>query len=179
MPKLREIIEVKIAEILVFAVMDALTKMDYKLELCGSLRRQDILNIYSLSFVCNSRIVFNRKNIKRALRRKGFSIRKLPIIRGMAAGSGFLMNKTPVYLYAANDLAWGAATLLHTGNLFFTRLIQKHAALMGYKLNGQGLWFGDDRIAGKDEKQIFYALGIAYVPPEYRNFKKGDYLPVI
>jgi DNA polymerase (family 10) len=35
-------------------------------------------------------------------------------------------------------------------------------------LNEYGLWRGNERIAGADEKEIFKALGLEYVPPEQR-----------
>lgn len=171
-------IEPSIAESLAFTVNVILTNAVCKSELCGALRRSDMANIGSIPIVCDA-MNLSRIGVERSLRRRKISVRALPVSRGATVGRGFLANDVPVYLYDSWPQGWGAATLLYTGNLFFTRLMQKHAASLEYKLNGYGLWFGDDQIAGKDEKQIFFALGVSYVPPRYRNFKKGDRLPII
>ena len=171
-------VESEIAEKIASSVNTTLSNVNCKSELCGALRRSDKANIGSIPIVCDKTFL-NRKNVVRTLRKQGYSVRRLSVTKGITVGRGFLINTVPVYLYASVEEGWGAATLLHTGNLFFTRLIQKHAASLEYKLNGYGLWFGDDRIAGRSERQIFFALGLSYVFPSCRNFKKGDRLPIM
>ena len=39
----------------------------------------------------------------------------------------------------------------------------------GYKLNEYGLFKGENRIAGKDEKGIYESLGLAFIEPELRE----------
>jgi len=171
-------VELEVATVIASHVTATLEKSSCRYTVCGSMRRSDLANVGSIPIICD-RTSLNRRSVARALRRRGLSISKLPVSRGATVGRGFLANGLPVYLYDSDDNEWGAATLLHTGNLLFTRLMQQHAASLEYTLNGYGLWLGDDQIAGKDERQIFFALGVSHVAPKYRNFRKGDRLPII
>jgi DNA polymerase (family 10) len=81
---------------------------------------------------------------------------------------------TPVYLYVADDKSWGAMVMSRTGNWRFNRVIRGIAKDFGYKLNDEGMWFNDERIAGRTESQIFEVLGLEYLTPEERELTATD-----
>jgi DNA polymerase (family X) len=84
-----------------------------------------------------------------------------------------------VDLYSATDEQWGAMTLFLTGSQLFNVLTRSHAKKQGMKLSQYGLWFNDELVAGKEEKQIFDALGIQYMTPAERELRQGARLPII
>lgn len=72
-------------------------------------------------------------------------------------------------LYYADPEEWGAMVLFLTGSKLFNILMRVKAKEQGYKLNQYGLWHGVERIAGRTEEQMFYALGMDYWTPESRS----------
>jgi DNA polymerase (family 10) len=79
-----------------------------------------------------------------------------------------------VDIYKATVQDWGAMTLFLTGSAFLNILMRAKAKKLGYKLNQYGVWMGDELIAGRDEEQIFYALGLKYLKPEERSLTPAD-----
>lgn len=77
-------------------------------------------------------------------------------------------------LYAASEDEWGAMVLFLSGNHLFNVQMRGFAKAHGYKLNQYGLWHGETKIAGREEKQIFYALGLKYLEPTEREFGPQD-----
>jgi DNA polymerase (family 10) len=68
-------------------------------------------------------------------------------------------------------ISYGAALQYFTGSKEHNVALRKIAIEKGMKLNEYGLYKGKKRIAGENEKDIYSALGIAWVPPESRKGK--------
>lgn len=68
-------------------------------------------------------------------------------------------------------ISYGAALQYFTGSKEHNILLRKIAIEKGMKLNEYGLYKGKKKIAGEKEKDIYAALGIAWVPPEFRKGK--------
>jgi len=66
---------------------------------------------------------------------------------------------------------WGAMVLYLTGDAKFNVGMRIIAKNQGYKLNQYGLWHGETCIAGKEERQIFDALGVEWYDPSKRDIK--------
>jgi DNA polymerase (family 10) len=65
--------------------------------------------------------------------------------------------------------SFGAALCYFTGSQAHNIRIRELAIRNGLKINEYGIFRGDKRIAGKEEKEIFKVLGLPYVPPEIRE----------
>lgn len=74
-----------------------------------------------------------------------------------------------IYIYSSPSESFGAAILFYTGPYKFKKWLCRQARLQGYKLTPSGLWRGKVRYAGITEKQIFFCLGVPYLPPEDRD----------
>jgi DNA polymerase (family 10) len=67
--------------------------------------------------------------------------------------------------------SFGAAMQYFTGSKAHNVKVRKVAISMGLKINEYGVYNkkSDEKIAGKDEKKVYEALGLAYIPPELRE----------
>ena len=72
-------------------------------------------------------------------------------------------------LRVVDEKSFGAALQYFTGNKDHNIKLRKIAIKKGYKLNEYGLFRGKKQIAGRDEKEIYEKLGLAWIPPEIRN----------
>jgi len=70
-----------------------------------------------------------------------------------------------------NDDHFGAWVLFYTGPIFFNMIMCSKAKKLGYTLRQSGLYFNDVLIAGREERQIFDALGLVWVDPKNRGIK--------
>ncbi len=69
---------------------------------------------------------------------------------------------------STNEEGWGAGMLYLTGSGKFGVLIRGLAKKKGFKLNQYGLYKGDDLVASFTEEDIFKALDLLYIEPEFR-----------
>ncbi|UCF08202.1 MAG: DNA polymerase/3'-5' exonuclease PolX [Thermoplasmata archaeon] len=67
--------------------------------------------------------------------------------------------------------AFGAAMQYFTGSKAHNVKVRKVAISKGLKINEYGVFPKDseEKIAGKDEEEVYEALGLAYIPPELRE----------
>lgn len=67
--------------------------------------------------------------------------------------------------------SYGAAMQYFTGSKAHNVKVRKVAISMGLKINEYGVYKkdSDEKIAGEDEKKVYEALGLAYIPPELRE----------
>lgn len=72
-------------------------------------------------------------------------------------------------LRVVNDREYPYALHHFTGSKAHNVAMRGRAQRMGVKINEYGLFRGDELIPCCDEKEIFAALGLAYVPPELRE----------
>jgi DNA polymerase (family 10) len=64
---------------------------------------------------------------------------------------------------------FGAGTLYATGSGPFNVVMRRWALYKGMNLKFEGLYRGDENIAGDTEREVFEALGWPYVAPEDRT----------
>jgi DNA polymerase (family X) len=69
----------------------------------------------------------------------------------------------------ATKAAEGAALLWATGSPGHVEQMQALAEHKGMRLDSKGLWKGVKRLAGADERSIYEALGLDFIPPELRE----------
>ena len=65
--------------------------------------------------------------------------------------------------------SYGAGIIYFTGSKDHNIELRKIAIKKGLKLNEYGLFRGEARVAGKDERQIYEYLGLEFIPPEMRE----------
>ena len=64
---------------------------------------------------------------------------------------------------------FGACLLYLTGPYAYNVEMRSYAKGSGLKLNEKGLWKGDERVAGKTEREIYKALGLMFQAPSNRG----------
>lgn len=70
--------------------------------------------------------------------------------------------------------SFGAALQYFTGSKDHNIIVRRIAIEKGYKLNEYGLFKkSNEKIAGENEKEVYNALGLSYIPPEIRT-NKGE-----
>jgi len=89
--------------------------------------------------------------------------------KGTGRSTVRLRSGMQVDLRVVPQVSEGAALLYFTGSKAHNIAIRKIAVAKGWKLNEYGLFKGDQRIAGKTEKEVYRRLGMAWVPPEMRE----------
>lgn len=142
-----------------------------RVEICGSLRRKrPIVGDIDL-VVLGSAIEFKPKLAALSW------FKLLEPSLGTKTLWGIMEKNIQVNLYFVKEESWGAMVLFLTGSQCFNIAIRTVAKKMGYKLNQYGVWHGPVLIAGKEEVQIFAALGIKWVDPPQRNILKTDRNP--
>jgi len=65
--------------------------------------------------------------------------------------------------------AFGAGLQYFTGSKEHNVKLRTYAISKGYKLNEYGLYKGKKVVAGETEKELYHALGMAYIEPELRE----------
>jgi DNA polymerase (family 10) len=151
-------------------VTTALKHAGVKHKVCGSVRRgKDVVGDVDIvvgSLVCTDKALQKLENGA-----GGFIKRMTTKDPAEAKGGAYLINNIQFDFRIANDGEWGAMILFLTGSWKFNVAMRIVAKNQGYKLNQYGLWHGDDCIAGKEEKQIFDALGIEWYHPTQRDIR--------
>ncbi|MGH8427938.1 MAG: DNA polymerase/3'-5' exonuclease PolX [Gammaproteobacteria bacterium] len=67
------------------------------------------------------------------------------------------------------EASFGAALYYFTGSKAHNVAVRRIAQEKKLKLNEYGLYRGEKRIAGKNEKELAKALGLAWIPPDLRE----------
>jgi DNA polymerase (family 10) len=90
--------------------------------------------------------------------------------RGPTKSNVRLENGLDVDLRVVPPQSYGAAMCYFTGSKSHNVHLRRIAQSRGFKLNEYGLYDENEKaIAGRTEKEIYSALGLAYVPPELRE----------
>jgi len=79
-----------------------------------------------------------------------------------------------IWFHKAYQSELGSMLLHHTGSITFNILLASEAKKQGMKLTPTGLWQGEVQIAGREERQVFKALGLKYVEPKKRDITPAD-----
>ena len=134
-----------------------------KVSLAGSIRRMketigdiDIL-VVSKSPEKTMQLFTTLKDIKNTLS------------KGTTRSSVVLTSGIQVDLRVVKEDEFGSALQYFIGNKEHNVVTRKIAISKGLKLNEYGLFKGNKKIAGKDEKEIYKKLGLDYIEPELRE----------
>jgi len=91
------------------------------------------------------------------------------LAKGKTKSSVRLYGGIQVDLRIVEEESFGSALQYFTGSKEHNIEVRKIAIKHGYKLNEYGLFKGEEKIAGKDEEEVYKALGMQWIPPELRE----------
>ena len=74
-----------------------------------------------------------------------------------------------VDLRAVPEVSYGAAMHYFTGSKAHNIAVRKIGVKRGLKINEYGVFKGDERIAGRTEKEVFEQVGLPFIEPELRE----------
>ncbi|MEF3279834.1 MAG: DNA polymerase/3'-5' exonuclease PolX [Elusimicrobiota bacterium] len=135
-----------------------------KIEYAGSLRRKKE-TIGDIDIIAVGKSDIAEKFINYPLVEKVLS-------KGDRKASVMLKNNMQCDLRIVDEDSYGAALCYFTGSKQHNIRLREIANKLGYTLNEYGLFknYGSkEKIAGKDEQEIYKKLGLFYVPPELRE----------
>lgn len=89
--------------------------------------------------------------------------------KGPTKASIRLKDGFDVDLRVLDEKSFGAGLQYFTGSKEHNIILRKVAIEKGLKLSEYGLFRGDKRIAGENEKDIYEKLGLQWIPPELRE----------
>jgi len=88
---------------------------------------------------------------------------------GETKSSVVLAGGINVDLRVVSEDEFPFALLYFTGSKEHNIAVRGRASKMGYKLNEYGLFRGDERVACRDEAEVFDRLGLSFIEPELRE----------
>ena len=91
------------------------------------------------------------------------------IAHGPSRTAVVLRSGLQVDLRVVPERSYGAALMYFTGSKAHSIALRAIANDHGWKLNEYGLFDGRRRIAGATEEELYWRLGLAFVPPELRE----------
>ncbi|NQV00995.1 MAG: DNA polymerase/3'-5' exonuclease PolX [Parcubacteria group bacterium] len=89
--------------------------------------------------------------------------------KGMTKSSVRLRRGFDADLRIVKEQSFGAALQYFTGSKDHNIALRKIAQKKGLKLNEYGVYRNNKQIAGKNEKQVYQAIGLSYIEPELRT----------
>jgi len=95
-------------------------------------------------------------------------VRKV-VSQGETRSTIVLNSGLHVDLRVVPQVSYGSALHYFTGSKNHNIAVRKIANGKGFKINEYGVFKGDDRLAGKTEKEVYAKVGMAYVAPELRE----------
>ncbi len=94
---------------------------------------------------------------------------KTVISKGQTRSTVILSSDIQVDLRAVEEESYGSALHYFTGSKPHNIAIRALALKAGLKINEYGVFKGNKRIAGRNEEDIFGAVGLPYIEPELRE----------
>ncbi|MEO1958117.1 MAG: DNA polymerase/3'-5' exonuclease PolX [Nautiliaceae bacterium] len=88
---------------------------------------------------------------------------------GLTRSTVFLENGLQVDLRAVSRESYGAALHYFTGSKAHNIKIRRLAIEKGLRVNEYGVYKGEKRIAGRNEEEVYKAVGLCYIEPELRE----------
>ncbi len=89
--------------------------------------------------------------------------------QGSTKSSVRLKNGLDCDLRIVKKQSFGAALQYFTGSKDHNILVRRLAKKKGLKLNEYGVFKGKRQVAGKNEKEVYQAIGLPYIEPELRT----------
>jgi len=141
------------------AVIDKLRDHSERVEIAGSLRRQK-------STIGDVDLVVLPRDKERVLQflKETFGLQQ----NGEPKRKG-LIDGVQVDIYLATEDDFGTQMMMWTGSKNWNIVQRMKAKRKGLKLNEYGLWAGSERIAGKNEEEVYKALGETFRKPYERE----------
>ncbi|NYB52297.1 MAG: DNA polymerase/3'-5' exonuclease PolX [Methanobacteriaceae archaeon] len=91
------------------------------------------------------------------------------IAKGHSKSTVRLFNGMDADIRVFKEEDFGSALVYFTGSREVNIQLRKIAISRKMKLNEYGVFRGDERLAGRTEKEVFQVLGLDYIPPELRE----------
>lgn len=91
------------------------------------------------------------------------------LAKGETKGSIMIKDDYQIDLRVVPEECFGAALQYFTGSKPHNIKLRTIARQKGLKISEYGIFRGDDRIAGREEEEIYSTLGLAWIPPELRE----------
>lgn len=91
------------------------------------------------------------------------------ISQGKTKSTVILNSGLQVDLRVIHMVSWGAALHYFTGSKEHSIAIRKLALKKDLKINEYGVFKNDERIAGKNEEEVYKQVDLPYIPPELRE----------
>jgi DNA polymerase (family 10) len=88
---------------------------------------------------------------------------------GETKGSIITEDGVQVDVRVVEENSFGAALQYFTGSKAHNIKLREMAKKKGLKINEYGVFKGDEKIGGKDEKDVYQALDLPWIPPEIRE----------
>ncbi len=89
--------------------------------------------------------------------------------KGLTKSSIKLKQGLNIDLRIVPEKSYGSALQYFTGSKDHNIATRKIAISRGLKLNEYGVFRGEKRIAGRNEKEVYQAIGLSYIEPEMRE----------
>ncbi len=96
------------------------------------------------------------------------SVREI-LAAGETKASIITADGMQVDLRVVEENSFGAALQYFTGSKAHNIKLREMAKKKGLKLNEYGVFMGEEKIAGKNEEEVYEALNLPWIPPEIRE----------
>lgn len=135
-----------------------------RLALAGSYRRgRDEVGDMDILFIPNPRIM------ARPIISKLMLTAKVVYMNGTDRWSFLSPEGLQIDIVSTTEESWGACLQYFTGSRDHNISLRGLAKRRGLVLNEYGLWRDGERIAGRDEGDIYKGLGLRWLPPKFRE----------
>lgn len=140
-----------------------------KIALVGSLRRRrEIIRNINILVITEKDLAWISKKISSALPIESHTLKGNVLTAGLQSGTQMIL-----YLIPENQFSY--ALLYYTGSHEFNSALQSVARKHDYQLTENGLFRNGKNEVCKTEHEIFYKLGLHYIPVELRE-NRGEIL---
>jgi DNA polymerase (family 10) len=146
----------------IVAYLQELDEID-QIDVAGSYRRRkETVGDLDILVICkNNKEVMDRFTAYEDIERV--------VSQGDTRSSIRLRTGTQIDLRVVQKKNYGAALQYFTGSKEHSVALRKKAQSDGLKINEYGVFKGDTYKAGKDEEEVYAALGYDFIPPELRE----------
>jgi DNA polymerase (family 10) len=102
------------------------------------------------------------------------SFTKMPQVKRVLAAGGtkasvIVEGNQQIDLRVVEEESFGSALLYFTGSKAHNVKLRDLAKGLGLKVNEYGVFRGDSRIGGRNEEDVYRAVGLVWIPPELRE----------